>query len=100
MRSRRPVWNRSRSASESTRRRNPRTIACCAGSSATGPPDSFRFKILDWRATVIAKWLHEAGGEARNGSDEDRRRNAGFCNEVTALEPHPREGVGGPTLTG
>ena len=29
------------------------------------------------------------GARARNGSDEDRRRNAGFCNEVTILEPHP-----------
>ncbi len=26
---------------------------------------------------------------ARNGSDEDRRRNAGFCKDVTVLEPHP-----------
>jgi hypothetical protein len=39
-----------------------------------------RDRVADARAT---------GGKSRNGSDEDWRRNAGFCNEVRVLEPHP-----------
>ena len=39
-----------------------------------------------WRGQRVRAW-------ARNGSDEDRRRKAGFCNEVIVLEPHPIRGV-------
>ncbi len=43
---------------------------------------SARRRVADVRPRPPGRW-------ARNGSDEDRYRNAGFCKGVTILEPRP-----------